>query len=483
MPSKTKKSAPEAVTVQAIEKQTFSRLDHLLLAVLGTVVLTVGVLFGALSWYYHGRALPNTMVASINVGGKTKDEIRKIAEAQAKYITLTFDNQGKKTTASLADVGVKVDLDKTVAQAMNARRNLVDVMLPWQSQVVPLAYTTDLGAAKAFAKEHFPDQVSDALDAQLVFNTDTNSFDVKPGTNGKGFDALSFLKELETAALIPHPIILPVTTAPVRPVIQAERLDAAQATVNQAVKLPITITYQGKLMYTIDPADIAGWTHFTPVPDRGTVTVSYDTGAIVQFLTQKVGPSIARPAVDRKIVKDSKTGKEIVIQSGSEGRQLADVENLAKEIQKSLETKTPLQKEVAMVTAPFKTVTLTGTDRWIEVDLSEQRTSLYMGSDRVATFTISSGVAAYPTVTGEFAIWYKTPNQVMSGGSRATGDYYYLPNVTYVSYFYKDYGFHTAYWHNNFGTPMSHGCINMRQEDAKALYDFAPVGTRVIVHA
>lgn len=42
-----------------------------------------------------------------------------------------------------------------------------------------------------------------------------------------------------------------------------------------------------------------------------------------------------------------------------------------------------------------------------------------------------------------------------------TGPGYDLPNVPYTMYFYQGYGLHGTYWHNNFGTPMSHGCVNM----------------------
>jgi lipoprotein-anchoring transpeptidase ErfK/SrfK len=61
------------------------------------------------------------------------------------------------------------------------------------------------------------------------------------------------------------------------------------------------------------------------------------------------------------------------------------------------------------------------------------------------------------------------------------GPGYDLPNVQWVMYFYRDYSLHGAYWHNNFGQPMSHGCVNMRNEDAKWLYDWAPEGTSVMV--
>jgi lipoprotein-anchoring transpeptidase ErfK/SrfK len=62
------------------------------------------------------------------------------------------------------------------------------------------------------------------------------------------------------------------------------------------------------------------------------------------------------------------------------------------------------------------------------------------------------------------------------------GPGYYLPNVPYVMYFYEGYGLHGTYWHNNFGHPMSHGCVNFTIEDAGWLFDFASVGTVVNLH-
>ena len=84
----------------------------------------------------------------------------------------------------------------------------------------------------------------------------------------------------------------------------------------------------------------------------------------------------------------------------------------------------------------------------------------------------------FPTPTGDFTIWTKLRATRMSGGQGA--DYYDLPNVPYVMFFEsKDVGrslgfsLHGAYWHNNFGHAMSHGCVNMRIVDAQKLYDWA----------
>lgn len=113
---------------------------------------------------------------------------------------------------------------------------------------------------------------------------------------------------------------------------------------------------------------------------------------------------------------------------------------------------------------------------WIDVNLSEQTLYAYEGNTIVASFLVSTGVPAFPTVTGQFHVYMKFVYTDMSG------DGYYLPNVPYTMYFYKGYGIHGTYWHNNFGHPMSHGCVNMYTPDAEWVYYWAPMGTLVNVH-
>jgi len=114
--------------------------------------------------------------------------------------------------------------------------------------------------------------------------------------------------------------------------------------------------------------------------------------------------------------------------------------------------------------------------RWIEVNLTQQRVYAWEGDVLMNSFIVSTGTWATPTVTGTFNIWNKTRIQTMSGPG------YSLPNVPWVMYFYEDYGFHGTYWHNNFGTPMSHGCVNLTIPDSEWLYNWASYGTTVKVH-
>ncbi len=111
----------------------------------------------------------------------------------------------------------------------------------------------------------------------------------------------------------------------------------------------------------------------------------------------------------------------------------------------------------------------------ILVRLSDQRVFAYEDGELLREFVVSTGLPGTPTVQGDYAIYLKYRSQ------RMVGPGYDLPGVPYVMYFYQGYGLHGTYWHNNFGQPMSHGCVNLRTPDAAWLYDWAPMGTPVRV--
>lgn len=115
-------------------------------------------------------------------------------------------------------------------------------------------------------------------------------------------------------------------------------------------------------------------------------------------------------------------------------------------------------------------------ENWIDVDLTNQVLRAYTGNKLIRTFVVSTGTWATPTVTGVYKVYVRYRYADMSGPG------YYLANVPYVMYFYQGYGIHGTYWHNNFGTPMSHGCVNMTIDDAGWIYDFSVIGTVVNIH-
>jgi lipoprotein-anchoring transpeptidase ErfK/SrfK len=127
-------------------------------------------------------------------------------------------------------------------------------------------------------------------------------------------------------------------------------------------------------------------------------------------------------------------------------------------------------------------------EKHIYVDLENQLLSAYQGETLYMQAPVSTGKWGR-TPAGDYTIWVKMRATRMAGGQGS--DYYNLPNVPYVMFFYSEkvpqmagYSFHGAYWHNNFGHPMSHGCVNMRQIDAEKLYNWAsPTTSGNITHA
>jgi hypothetical protein len=150
---------------------------------------------------------------------------------------------------------------------------------------------------------------------------------------------------------------------------------------------------------------------------------------------------------------------------------------------------------------PVKETAVLGEDsraeKWIEVDLSEQKLIAWEGANKFLETLVSSGKWGR-TPTGEFNIWGKFKYAKMSGGRKENHTYYYLPNVPYTMYFYRDFGLHGTYWHNNFGHPMSHGCVNLPTLAAEKLFYWATPslpagkgtimaskdnpGTKVVIH-
>ncbi len=118
-------------------------------------------------------------------------------------------------------------------------------------------------------------------------------------------------------------------------------------------------------------------------------------------------------------------------------------------------------------------------EKWIDVDLSSQSLVAYLGARPVYATLISSGrvdLSArppknFPTPTGSFRIERKHLTHTMDGDTAFDGPYS-VEDVPYVMYFQLAYALHAAFWHNAFGRPRSHGCINMAPLDARWLFNW-----------
>jgi hypothetical protein len=142
--------------------------------------------------------------------------------------------------------------------------------------------------------------------------------------------------------------------------------------------------------------------------------------------------------------------------------------------------------------------------KWIEISISQQTLWAYQGGTLISSTLVSTGLDPNTTEEGLFHVRYKLPTQDMAGTTNADGEVvalgqeaadnagvgtevgetpYVVQDVPNVMYFNLDAeALHGAYWHNNFGHKMSHGCVNLPLYFAAWLYGWAPLGTEVWVH-
>jgi lipoprotein-anchoring transpeptidase ErfK/SrfK len=162
-------------------------------------------------------------------------------------------------------------------------------------------------------------------------------------------------------------------------------------------------------------------------------------------------------------------------------------------IQVSIDPAGPKSLRGGFLDHGLNTTFSTGPDRRIAVYLDTQQAAAIENDQVVRTFAVSTGKAATPTVTGTFYIYARFPVKTMrSRAKRGQKGHYVVEDVPYAQYFYEDYAFHGAWWHNSFGRPASHGCVNLSTrknnrrwpeaaEDAGWLYQWASLGVPVSV--
>ncbi len=114
-------------------------------------------------------------------------------------------------------------------------------------------------------------------------------------------------------------------------------------------------------------------------------------------------------------------------------------------------------------------------ERWIDVNITKQVLVAYEGTQAVFATLVSTGEAGLgdpektkSTKRGIFRIDRKYISTTMD--SDVVGEEFELRDIPYVQYFEGGYALHAAYWHDDFGTPRSHGCINLSPEDARRLF-------------
>ena len=126
--------------------------------------------------------------------------------------------------------------------------------------------------------------------------------------------------------------------------------------------------------------------------------------------------------------------------------------------------------------------------RWLAVSINHQRATAFVGDRPIFTDLVSTGLARKGlTPLGLYTINYRVYNEVMDSATVGLplghASYYRLENVLYTQYFTNQgHAIHYAWWHDNFGAPMSFGCINMRLSTSRFFWQWAGIGTPIMIH-
>jgi lipoprotein-anchoring transpeptidase ErfK/SrfK len=108
--------------------------------------------------------------------------------------------------------------------------------------------------------------------------------------------------------------------------------------------------------------------------------------------------------------------------------------------------------------------------RWVGVDVAQQVLIAYEGDAPVFATLVSTGLPDSPTTLGIHSTYLRFHERAMSRSHPSQPAFYLMEDVPYTFYFDGDQALHGAYWHDQFGTAQSHGCINLSLNDAAWLY-------------
>jgi lipoprotein-anchoring transpeptidase ErfK/SrfK len=128
-------------------------------------------------------------------------------------------------------------------------------------------------------------------------------------------------------------------------------------------------------------------------------------------------------------------------------------------------------------------------ERWIAVNLTTQRAMAFVGAQPVRVALVTTGMPGWETPTGDFSVYRRVENETMDslglGIPIDSPEGWFVDNVLYTQYIFSGVTLHYNYWRpqSYFGnTPSSHGCVGLGYSDAKFFWDFADIGTRVVVY-
>src|SRR5690606_26576073 len=357
--------------------------------VFGVAIVLAMVVFVLMLFLGVERIPAGVQVAGIDIGGERLEDAGALLRDGFPNTPITAVDQDRSWTITLADLGVTLDVEATLAAAQNSGSN---------TSVNPV-YAIDLTQAQA----------------GLVYLSELANVEPIPGRNGRPGRAIDI------------PVVLDWL-----------RVDPTGQLIDGVLPLP---------MIEIEPPEELTSDNYNGETTKHVVEAGQELGLIAKMYNVSMQDIISMNNISDPDLLF--VGQELTIPA-------------------------PGIYEPTAADAPPAP---TNRGRSILVSVSNQRIYAYEDGELVRSHIVSTGLPETPTVLGDYSVYVKYAADDMSGPD------YFLPQVPWTMYFYQGYAIHGTYWHNSFGRPMSHGCVNLPVDEAKWFFDFASVGTPVRVIA
>ncbi len=430
-------------------------------------VVVVGLVASSLVLIAPGTAVAGTPVGLHTSGGATDTITHRLAE-----VSVTIGEGGPTLTG--AELGASVDAGALAARAYD-ERPMWNVS-QWFGDPVAADVTLDPEVATAAVRAAAPELFTDPVDAAVSF--DGTAYVATPAQPGVGVDLTALEAAVETAfAAGESTLVFEPTTSPVEAAATTVEAESTTTALN-AMLAKIGFYVGDERTVPVPAATAAEW--LTVAPDASGAFVISADAAQIQTVVDSLKKKVDQEPVDGTVIVDSAGTVLATPTPGQDGRVLGDTDGIAQAFADQLAAGDPVYQLPVEVTAH----TMAESVRLLEVDLSQQRLYVKENGAVIDSWLISSGLNISPTIQGRYAINWHVRSQTMRASDPDNPYWNYeVPNVEWVMYFNGDQAFHGIYWHNNFGNQMSHGCVGMPNWRAQQIYNWAPDGVEVWIHA
>lgn len=459
----------------------------------GIIVVVLLAVYAAGFAFFSSHFLPNSSIGDDDISLMTADAVASDLEAEAKDFTLQVSGKGLDFTVNAVDGGVDIDADGVAQQAISAVPAWQWPVQLFQSHdygyLLQYAYDdSTLGKTVKTAVDAVNKTAKSPKNATISYDATQSKFAVQKESAGTKLDYDKVLAKVTQAISVMDNSVEIGDDELVQPTVTSDdsRLADAASKANSYLKANVKLTISGTKVATVDADQISQWVTL----DKN-LNPSFDSDAVKTWVSE-LASKVDTVGTTRTIT--NKNGGTYKVSGGDYGWSI-DQDSLATQITDAVQNGTTGTIKVPC-TSEGKAYSKNGNDigkRYIDVNLSTQHAVFYVNGKSVWSADVVTGKpdGEHDTPEGVYDINNKeSPSTLIGQMVSGTNKPAYETKVSYWMPFVENYiGFHDATWQAAFGGTRykqgygSHGCVNLSESKAAALYNLIEIGDVVVVHS